>query len=380
MDELTPEKRAALRRWRLSLGRYAQEGLGLSLAGDDAQMDLALDYLYRNEYTRRGLRQAGPKGPGSLDPSQLTAPDWLGKARKLFPQSVYETLQDHALERYQLTELLKDPKTLESLEPNKDLLKALMTFRDRASPAVADMVRQVARKVVEDIIRRLKPQVSKAFSGKRDRFRRSSLKALANFNWRGTLRENLKNYDVERGRIIADRLRFYARQTRRLPWTVILCVDQSGSMVDSVIHSAVMAAILAGLPGVKVKLVVFDTSIVDLSDRLDDPVGVLLSVQLGGGTYIGRAMSYCETLVENPTRTVFALISDFCEGASPREMYAATARLNEARVKLIGLAALDDAAAPDYDAATAARLQALGMRIGAMTPDRFAEWLAGVMQ
>jgi hypothetical protein len=150
--------------------------------------------------------------------------------------------------------------------------------------------------------------------------------------------------------------------------------------VDSVIHSAVMAAILAGLPGVKVKLVVFDTSIVDLSDRLDDPVGVLLSVQLGGGTYIGRAMSYCETLVENPTRTVFALISDFCEGASPREMYAATARLNEARVKLIGLAALDDAAAPDYDAATAARLQALGMRVGAMTPDRFAEWLAGVMQ
>jgi hypothetical protein len=380
MSKLTPQQKKTLRRWRLSLGQYAEKGLDVSLDGDMAQMDLALEYLYRNEYRRRGLRQSGPKGPGSLDPSQLTAPDWLGKARKLFPRSVYETLQYHAIERYQMTDLLKDPKTLEALEPNRDLLKALMTFRDRASPAIADKVREIARKVIEDILRRLKPQVSKAFSGKKDRFRRSSLKALANFDWRGTLRENLKNYDADRQRIIADRLRFYARQTRRLPWTVILCVDQSGSMLDSVIHSAVMAAILAGLPGVTVKLVVFDTSIVDLSDRLDDPVGVLLSIQLGGGTFIGRAMSYCETLVQDPSRTVFVLISDFCEGASPREMLAATARMNEARIKLIGLAALDDNAVPDYDAGMAQRLQALGMKIGAMTPDRFAEWLAGVMQ
>ncbi|MCH9806528.1 MAG: VWA domain-containing protein [Alphaproteobacteria bacterium] len=380
MSKLKAAEKRNLQRWRLSLGRYSDSQLGVGLGGGAAGMDAALEYLYRQEYQRRGLRQSGPKGPGSLDPSQLTAPDWLGKARKLFPQSVYETLQGHALERYGMKELLNDPKTLASLEPNRDLLKALMTFRDKASPAVAEMVRQIARQVIEDILRRLKPRVTTAFSGQRNRFRRSSLKSLANFDWRGTLRENLKNFDAERNRIIADRLRFYSRQTRQLPWTVILCVDQSGSMLNSVIHSAVMAAILSGLPGVTVKLVVFDTSIVDLSDRLDDPVEVLLSVQLGGGTYIGRAMNYCEGLVDNPSRTVFVLVSDFCEGAPPREMLAATARLNEARVKLIGLAALDDDAAPDYDRAMAERLSELGMEIGVMTPDRFAEWLAGIMQ
>ncbi len=141
-----------------------------------------------------------------------------------------------------------------------------------------------------------------------------------------------------------------------------------------------MATILASLPGVRVKLVVFDTSIVDLSERIDDPAGVLLSVRLGGGTLIGRAMTYCEKLIDNPTRTVFVLISDFCEGESPRTMLASAARMNEARVKLVGLAALSDDAVPNYDQALAKRLQGAGMTIGAMTPDRFAEWLAGIMQ
>ncbi len=217
--------------------------------------------------------------------------EWLGRAHRLFPQSVCETLQHHALDRYGMSDLLKDPKTLASLEPNKDLLKALLTFRDRASPHIADAVRKVAREVVEDILRRLKPKVTSAFSGRRtgSAVRRSNLfrTSIA----RGTLRENLKNYDAQRARVIADRLRFFSKQSRRLPWTVFLCVDQSRSMVDSIIHSAVMATILASLPGVRVKLVVFDTSIVDLSERIDDPAGVLLSVRLGGGTLIGRAMT-----------------------------------------------------------------------------------------
>ncbi len=157
------------------------------------------------------MRQSGPKGPGSLDPSQITVTEWLGRAHRLFPQSVCETLQHHALDRYGMSDLLKDPKTLASLEPNKDLLKALLTFRDRASPHIADAVRKVAREVVEDILRRLKPKVTSAFSGRRHRFRRSSLKSLSNFDWRGTLRENLKNYDAQRARVIADRLRFFSK-------------------------------------------------------------------------------------------------------------------------------------------------------------------------
>src|SRR5262245_45670180 len=334
------------RRWRLALGRYSQNSLG-GLGGRDADADRVLDYLYAREYAKRGL--AFGKGPGSLDPTQMTAINWLGKARSVFPNAVFETLQSHALDRYGLTDLLNDPKTLDGLEPNPGLLKVLLGFHGRAQPAVKAKLREIADQVIKELVEKLRAEIERAFSGRRDRFRRSKLASAANFDWRATMRANLATYDPQRQRIIAERLYFNSRQRRRLRWRVILCVDQSGSMTDSVIQSAVMAAILSGLPGIDVNLVLFDTSVVDLSDQLKDPLETLLSVQLGGGTDIGRAVSYCETLVRDPERTILVLITDFCEGASTRPLYAAAARLAEARVRMIGLAALDDVGAADYD-------------------------------
>lgn len=369
------------RRWRLALGRYAQNALG-GVSGKDANMDRSLDYLYGREYEKRGLTRSKPDTgrAGTLDPTQMTAITWLNAARDVFPKSVFDTLQDHALSKYDLTELLNDPAVLENLEPNQELLKTLLSIHGRADPALKDKLRVIARKVIDDIMARLKPRVEQAFSGRRNRFARSNIPAAANFDWRATLRENLRRYDPDTGRILAERLRFNARTRRKLPWRVVLCVDQSGSMTDSLIHSAVMAAILSGLPGVQVKMVLFDTSVLDVSDRLTDPIDTLLSVQLGGGTNIGRAVTYAETLIEDPTRTVFALVSDFAEGTSPRPLYAALARMHETRVHMIGLTALSDAGTPYFDEPIAAHCAALGMQVGVMTPDRFAEWLAEIMQ
>lgn len=365
-----------VRRWRLTLGRYSSPQLG-ELGGQDGQMDGALEYLYGREYEARGLNR--DRGPGSKDPTQMLPLKWLGKARSLFPETVYETLQGHALDRYGLTDLLKDPKTLDELEPNQDLLKVLLSFHDRADPKVRDKLREIADRVIRDIMERLRHEVMRAFSGRRNRFLRSNIPSAANFDWRATLRENLKTYDPETGRIIAETLRFNSREKRRLPWTVILCVDQSGSMTDSIIYAAVMAAILAGLPGVNTKMVLFDTSVLDVSDKLTDPLDTLLSVQLGGGTNIARASTYCEGLIENPDRTVFALITDFCEGGSPRGLLASIARMAEARVRMLGLLALDEAGTPFFDERIAGEAATLGMHVGAMTPDKFAGWLAEIM-
>jgi Mg-chelatase subunit ChlD len=372
---------ATLRRWRMVLGRYANASLGSpQLSVQEARMDCAMDYLYGRELNARGLR--GDKGPrgASLDPSQLTALSWLGELRELFPASACETIQGHALDRYGMSELLNDPQLLNDLEPSADLLKALMTLKGRADPAVQDKIRQVARRVVEDIMKRLKARVETALSGTRNRFASSPVKNMRNFDWRRTIRENLKNYDTERRVLVAERLRFYARSRRNFPWTVVLCVDQSGSMASSVIYSAVMAAIIAGLPSLKLHLVVFDTAIVDLTDRMTDPVEVLMSVQLGGGTDIGRAVTYCEKLITQPSRTIFVLVSDFCEGSSPSRLLAAVRRLTEARVTTLGLGALDDRAVPDFDRGMAARLSDCGMKIAAMTPEHFADWLGEIIR
>ena len=165
-----------------------------------------------------------------------------------------------------------------------------------------------------------------------------------------------------------------------MPWDIILCVDQSGSMASSVIHSAVMAGILAGLPALNISLVVFDTNVVDLSGFVDDPVEALMSVQLGGGTDIAQALGYCSRLVKTPHRTVLALVSDFAEGGSVAHMLAIAKAIRESGVTAIGLASLDEGANAFYDVQTGERLADLGWHIAAMTPRHFAHWLAGIIR
>ncbi len=364
-------------RWRLVLGRYARPRLGE--VGDQAQqrMDRALDFLYGREYLGRGLR--GESGPGSLDPSQLTLVNWLGEVRELFPQETVEVIEKHALDRYGMTELVTDPQTLARLEPNHQLLRTLLMVKGHMKGEVLNQARRIIRQVVEDLRRKLEGEVRRTLAGRLNRQRHSPMAVAQNFDALGTLRRNLKHYDPERRQLVVEQLRFFERNTRRLPWDIILCIDQSGSMTDSVIHSAVMAGILSALPVFRVKIVVFDTQVVDLSGHADDPVELLMRVQLGGGTDIGRAVRYCGQLVEQPHRTVMVLVSDFCEGAPPGELVRAVRQLAEARVKLLGLASLDELAQPVYDRQMAQRLAECGMEIAALTPQRLAQWLVKVI-
>jgi Mg-chelatase subunit ChlD len=370
---------AKLARWRLVLGKYAKDQIPASMSLEQQRTEKALDFLYSREYRGRGVRdqeEETGKREGTLDPSQLTVPHWLSEVRELFPKETVSLIEKHALDRYGLTELVTDAEILSRLEPSFDLLKILLTFRGHLKGEVLNQARRVIRSVVEEIKQRLISEVRRAFSGRRNRFQHSNLKMAQNLDWRGTIRKNLKNFDTERKQIVVEQVLFFSRIQRRLPWRIILCVDQSGSMASSVIYSAVMAGILSELPLIDVKLVVFDTSVVDLSSHVDDPVELLMSVQLGGGTNIGQAMQYCEQLVEDPHRTIVVLISDFYEGAAPRNLISSCQRLREGGVRLLGLAALDENANAGYDVEMGEMLAAVGMDIAALTPKHFAEWLA----
>jgi Mg-chelatase subunit ChlD len=368
-----------LSRWRLVLGKYAQPKMPDSLSGDQQRMADALEMLYSREYKGRGVRQSPKLGPGSLDPSQLNVPRWLNEIRTLFPKETCTRITQHALDRYGMTELVTDPQTLASLEPSTELLAAVLALKNQMGGAVVAEARRLIARVVEEIKRKLEQEIKNALTGRLNRFRQSLHRVARNFDARSTIRRNLKHWDRERQKLVVEEPRFFGRIKRHLPWEIILCIDQSGSMVNSVIHSAVMAGILAALPTVRVRLVVFDTSVVDLSEHVTDPVEVLMSVQLGGGTNIGQAVRYCEKLVSQPRRTVLVLVTDFCEGADPRVLVAACKRLREAGVILLGLAALDGDANAFFDQQLAGRLAADGMEIAALTPLQLAHWLAEVM-
>jgi Mg-chelatase subunit ChlD len=372
-------------RWRLVLGRYADGRLPPSQDPNGSRFEAALDYLYGREYAGRGGRaDDGPDGsphevqPGSLDPSAPSIVDWLAEVRELFPRETVETIERHALDRYGLTELVSDPEVLARIEPSEALLRTLLSLRGQLDPRVLGEVRRVVRAVVEDLRRRLENEVRQALTGRVSQHRHSPHAVAANFDPRGTIRANLGHWDAVNQRLVVERPLFFQRNTRRIPWEVVLLVDQSGSMVGSVIHSAVMAGILAGLPAYRLRLIVFDTAVVDLTDLAGDPVELLMTVQLGGGTDIAQAVTYAEQVIENPGRAVVVLVSDFCEGGPPSQLVAAVRRLVEARVTTIGLAALDGTAHPAYDKQMAQALADVGMPVAALTPGRLAEWLAEV--
>ncbi|MCL2316514.1 MAG: VWA domain-containing protein [Actinomycetia bacterium] len=372
--------RERARRWRLILGRYADRSLAAntSLTGTDADLEHALGYLYDREYAERGHRMT-PGSGGSLDPSALNAITWLERTRQLFPRSTFERLQTQAIERYGMTQLLADPGAAAAMEPSPQLGAALLNIRGSLDANLEAGLREVISRVVAEIVARVRATFTQNLLGRRDRTRRSAQPVAANFDWRGTIAANLSRYDTATKKLGIERVLFNARVKRSLPWDVVLCVDQSGSMASSVLYSAVCASILAGLPGVNVRLILFDTSVVDMTHLAADPVAVLMTAQLGGGTDIAGALGFCESLITKPSRTVLALISDFEEGGSVPQLMATVTRLREAGVKLLGLAALDEQAEARYDPRVGGMLADRGMQIAALTPDRFAEWLGEVM-
>lgn len=377
-EEQEMDEQEILNRWRLVLGKYAAGRISFSGGSRSwADMEETLDYLYDREYgEEQEVRKE--RGGGSGD-SRLTVPRWLSKIKKLFPKRTVEVMERHALEKYKMTELLTDPEVLRKLEPNQELLKTILSLKHIMKGEVLVLAREIVRKVADELMKELEQELRQSFFGKLNRNSSSPVRSARNLDIKKTIRHNLKNYDTEREQILLKEIYFHSRMKKYNTWRIILCVDESGSMLDSVIHSAVMAGIFARLPMLDTRLVIFDTNVVDLSGYADDPVEMLMSVQLGGGTNIAGALSYCEGLVEFPYRTMVVLVSDLYEGGGYQNLYRVSRGLVESGAKLVVLTALDRDANPNYDRNAAAVLAGMGAFVGAMTPEELAEFIGNIV-
>ncbi len=363
-----------LNRWRLVLGKNADEAMTLSQPRL-LRMDDALDFLYGRE---AGEDVRDPQG--GTGASCPTVAHWLSEVRTLFPKDTAEILQRHALDRYQLTELLADSQVLEQLEPNQALLETVLSLKHLMNGPVLHTARRIVARVAAQLTERMERSLRTSNLGKLDRNSRSPVRSLRNLDFRRTIRANLRHYDLKNQQLMVEKVLFNGRIKRYHPWQVILCVDESGSMLGNIIHAAVMAGIFAKMPMLRTKLVIFDTAVVDLSDRVEDPVETLMNIQLGGGTNIAGALRYCEGLITQPHRTMVVLISDLCEGGPRAQLYAVCRDILESGAKLIALTALDANADPAYDRNTGEKLAALGAWVGAMTPEKLADFMANVMK
>jgi Mg-chelatase subunit ChlD len=376
---MSDDANADLQRWRLILGPAAEGRTG-GLSEANAARDAALDWLYGrdDDLGKRDVRRGGARGERGAgdEPSVLTTVDWLEGIHRLFPKETIERLERDAIERYEIHDVLTDPDVLARVEPNPALLKAVLRTKHLMNPQVLAAARRIVEEVVRGLVEKLSVQVRTVFSGSRSR-KPSPHRRARDFDLKRTLRANLKHYRPEERRVAIERPQFHSRTSRRLEqWQIVLLVDQSGSMTGSVIHSAVTASCLYALPGLKTHLVAFDTAVVDMTSDVDDPVELLMKVQLGGGTDIARAVEYGAGLIENPRRAIVALISDFYEGGNAGRLVHTVKQLCEQGTQVLGLAALDEDANPVYDHQMAARLAAVGAHVGAMTPSHLVEFVA----
>lgn len=359
-------------RWRLVLGGGAAEGTGCALEGATLDLDRALTALYDAEPGRGRLGGTGASAP--------SVARWLGDIRHFFPASVVRVMQHDALERLNLQQMLLEPETLETLQPDVHLVSTLLALKSVIPARTKETARLVVRKVVGELMARLETPLRSAVGGALNRATRVSRPRHADIDWPRTIRVNLKHYQADYRTIIPQRLIGYGRRQRQVMREVILCVDQSGSMASSVVYSSIFGAVMASLPAVRTRFVVFDTSVVDLTEQLEDPVDLLFGTQLGGGTDINRAVGYCQGLIQQPHNTILVLISDLYEGGVAQELLRRAAAIVQSGAQMIALLALSDEGAPSYDAGLAHRLAGLGVPSFACTPDAFPDLMAAAIQ
>lgn len=368
---LTDEAR--LRRWRLVLGAAAEPALGGLGTADAKAIDKALGAVYDSG---SGSGRSRGDRAGGLGGSAPRVARWLGDIRAYFPSTVVEVVQRDAVERLNLTQLLLEPELMEAVEPDVHLVGTLLSLNRVIPETTKATARMVVSKVVKEIEERIATRTVAAVSGALNRSARTSRPKPRDIDFDRTIRKNLANYLPEQRTIIAERLVGYGRRAQAVHRDVILAIDQSGSMASSVVYSSVFGAVLASMRSLRTSLVVFDTEVVDLTGKLSDPVDVLFGTQLGGGTYINRAIAYCQSLITRPTDSLFFLISDLYEGGVREEMLRRVHAMKESGVQVVVLLALSDDGAPSYDRENAAALAALGVPAFACTPDRFPDLLA----
>ncbi|WP_306208290.1 VWA domain-containing protein [Actinoplanes sp. RD1] len=364
------------RRWRLVLGGAAEESLG-GAEGRDGRMDAALAALYDAGDGTAATTAGRSAGLGGSAPKVAR---WLGDIREYFPSTVVQVMQSDAIERLDLTRLLLEPEMLDAVEPDVHLVGTLLTLNRVMPEQTKESARQVVRKVVDELEKRISQKTRAAVSGALNRAARINRPKLRDIDWDRTIRANLKHYQPEHRTVVPERLIGYGRRTTAIQRDVVLCVDQSGSMAASVVFSGVFSAVLASMRSLRTSLVVFDTAVVDLTDQLSDPVEVLFGTQLGGGTDINRAIAYSRQLITRPRDSIFVLISDLYEGGVREQMLRRVAEMTAAGVQVVVLLALSDEGAPAYDAENAAALAAMGVPAFACTPEAFPDLMAAAIE
>jgi Mg-chelatase subunit ChlD len=365
-----------IRRWRLMLGGGPADGTDYALSDEDSGKDAALGALY--EFDGSGsFYNTGEKGKGGRGASAPNVARWLGDIRKFFPSSTVQLLQRDAMKSEPLREkMLLEPEILEQTTPDIHTVATLLNLGKLIPEKTKATARMVVQKVVDELMDKLRQDTVSAIQGALNKASKKKHPRNNEIDWNSTIRKNLKHYLPEYKTIVPEERIGFGRKIRNNLKDVVLCLDQSGSMGTSVVYSGIFGSVMASIPAVKTKMLVFDTQVVDLTEDLKDPVDLLFGVQLGGGTDINLALSKCQEVIERPDDTILVLITDLYEGGNEKEMLTRVDQIVGSGVSVICLLALNDDGSPSFDHQMAAEFHKRNIPVFACTPDLFPSLMA----
>jgi hypothetical protein len=376
-----------LKRWRLILGNESEECLqnydneGFTLDSDEKIMDEALAAIYDDTSLGDANGGYGSKRSAGLGKSAPKLAKWLGDIRSYFPEEIVAVIQNDAIERKNLTQLLFEPELLKDVKPDISMVSTLLALKNQIPEETKDTARELVRKLVEDIQERLKNDIERAVAGALNKREHSPIPSLKAIDWKYTISKNLKNYNIEHKKIIPEKFYYFNRARESNNWTIILDIDQSGSMVESAIYASIVGSIFASIKALKTHVIAFDTSVVDLSKECEnDPVDMIFGIQLGGGTNINKSVAYCQELITEPQKSIFILITDLYEGGNQSDLIRRVKEMKEAGVIVICLLAISDNGVPAYDERMAKRFAAMNIPTFGATPNLLPELIEGVLK
>ncbi|MNO18355.1 VWA domain containing CoxE-like protein [compost metagenome] len=384
------KQESTVTRWRLILGQEAEaslagygEGGQLSLTEEEMIMDSALAAIYDETGggSSSGHSPAGRGKGAGTGHAALNLSKWLGDVRSYFPEDVVSIIQSDAMERRGWKQLLFEPELLAAVKPDIQLVGTLLSLKGKIPEKTRDTARMLVKALVDDLVKLLETDIRRAVTGALNKRQHSPLPSLSGLDWKRTIQRNLKHYNQERRIIIPERFYYFDRARRSKEWTVIVDIDQSGSMASSIIWASVIGSIFASIPALNTRVVVFDTEVVDLTEQCaNDPVDMLFGIQLGGGTDIHKSVKYCEQFIDEPKKTLFIIISDLYENGNQAGLVRRMRELRESGVRTMTLLALSDEGKPSYDERLAGQLSRDGTPCFACTPALLPALVEGALK
>jgi hypothetical protein len=249
-------------------------------------------------------------------------------------ESFFAEMEGDLVKRMQLREVLADPKLAAQLTPSMSLIEQLLRDKHNLDGVALANAKRLIRRYVDEVAAVLRTQVQQTSVGTVDRSVPPK-RVFRNLDLDRTIWKNLVNWSPEDQRLYVDRLYYRHTAKRTVPARMIVVVDQSGSMVDSMVNCTILASIFAGLPKVDVHLIAYDTRAIDLTPWVHDPFEVLLRTKLGGGNDGPIAMAMAQPKIADPRNTVLVWISDFYEFDRSQPLFEGIEAVHRSGVKFI---------------------------------------------